>query len=349
MNLDTLEAALELLGRGSSFAWLTVVESVGSSPRHAGASMLVRTDGTTAGTIGGGSLEAEAIGAGLEAIAARQPRLLRFDLTNEDSAGQGMICGGSGMVLIDHVDPGDEPSTTYFTALHDTLQKTGKGWTVVTIPSEPAADWRTQKCLVREDKSVAGDPACSADVLWDALKPSGARTVDLAGPGSITYIHPVGRRGAAYTFGAGHCGEKLVPILSSVGFYTVVIDDREEFANEQRFPSADEIVVPDSFSEVIHGLPIDNDSYLVIVTRGHLQDRNVLQQALETDATYIGMIGSKKKVADTFAALREDGVSEESIARVHAPIGLPIGAETPEEIAVSIAAEIIHARASRKP
>jgi xanthine dehydrogenase accessory factor len=124
----------------------------------------------------------------------------------------------------------------------------------------------------------------------------------------------------------------------------VIVDDRADFANTDRFPDADSIVVPASFDGALEGLPVDEQSYLVIMTRGHLFDRVVLAQALRTRAGYIGMIGSRKKIAGTFGALREAGFADEDLSRVHAPIGVDIGAETPEEIAVSIAAEIIRIR-----
>jgi xanthine dehydrogenase accessory factor len=134
-----------------------------------------------------------------------------------------------------------------------------------------------------------------------------------------------------------------------LGFRTVIVDDRADFATIDRFPDADSIVVPQSFERALEQLPIDERSYVVIMTRGHLLDRAVLAQALRTRAGYVGMIGSKKKIAQTFEALRQAGFSEEDLGRVHAPIGVAIAAETPEEIAVSIAAEIIHVRRGGAP
>jgi xanthine dehydrogenase accessory factor len=126
-----------------------------------------------------------------------------------------------------------------------------------------------------------------------------------------------------------------------------VIDDRPEFASQERFPAADRIQVAASFEGVVQTLPIDEDSYLVIVTRGHSHDKCVLSQALRTKAAYIGMIGSTRKVTETFKALSQEGFSADELARVHAPIGISIGAETPEEIAISIAAELIQVRAAK--
>jgi xanthine dehydrogenase accessory factor len=276
MTREAVEAALALLGSGEDFAWVTMVESRGSTPRHAGAQMLVRTDGSIVGTIGGGPLEAEAIKNALKVLSARESYTMEFSLTNRDAAKLGMICGGSGLVQVDHVDAASAASRDFFRGL-----------------------------LSRPKETV-------------------------------------------YVFGAGHCGEKVVPIAETVGFPTVIVDDRGDFANRERFPTAERILVPDSFEHAMDALSVDEDSYLVIMTRGHAHDRTVLAQALRTKAGYIGMIGSKKKVAETFRALQEEGFSSEAIARVHAPIGLDIGSETPEEIAVSIVAELIKVRASRR-
>jgi xanthine dehydrogenase accessory factor len=132
-----------------------------------------------------------------------------------------------------------------------------------------------------------------------------------------------------------------------VGFRTVVLDDREEFADRGRFPWVDEIHVLESFERAMDGLVINDESYLVLVTRGHAHDRTVLAQALRTTAGYIGMIGSRRKREAIYAALLEAGFTPRDLERVHCPIGLDIGAETPEEIAVSILAELIQMRARK--
>lgn len=152
-------------------------------------------------------------------------------------------------------------------------------------------------------------------------------------------------RSTVLIFGGGHVGQALEPILRYVGFSTTVADDREEYANMNRFPDANCIKVLRSFDDAFEGLETDENSYIVIVTRGHSFDYTVLRQSLKKKTAYIGMIGSKSKVADTFKKLREDGFSQEELDRVYSPIGLSICAETPEEIAVSVAAEMIKVRA----
>jgi xanthine dehydrogenase accessory factor len=160
------------------------------------------------------------------------------------------------------------------------------------------------------------------------------------------FVEPVHIAGTAYIFGAGHVSRSLAAFTQAVGFWTVVLDDRADYANQARFPAADQIVVLDSFDDWAGKIAIDRDSYVIIVTRGHQNDRIVLAQALKTEAAYIGMIGSRRKCDLVFGELRRAGFSEEDIQRVHAPIGIPIAAETPEEIGVSIVAEMIQARAA---
>jgi xanthine dehydrogenase accessory factor len=156
-------------------------------------------------------------------------------------------------------------------------------------------------------------------------------------------LEPISSEPTVYIFGAGHISQQLSPLAKRVQFKVVVIDDREMFANRERFPEADEVVVSE-FAKCFDGLDIDPSSYIVIVTRGHLYDGSVLEQAVKTNARYIGMIGSKKKIRTLYQNLIEKGVLKETLDRVHAPIGIDISSETPEEIAVSIVAELIKVR-----
>jgi xanthine dehydrogenase accessory factor len=158
-------------------------------------------------------------------------------------------------------------------------------------------------------------------------------------------VEAIRRIRTMYCFGAGHVAVPTVRLAATVGFDVVVIDDRDEFANAERFPDAARIGITDNFEHAVEGLPVDDDSFIVIVTRGHRFDREVLQQALKTNAGYIGMIGSRRKRDALYAALIKEGVTQTELARVHSPIGLAIEAETPEEIAVSIVGEMIAERA----
>ncbi len=353
MDLATTRAALALLEAGDRFALVSTLETSGSSPRHSGAAMVVKADGSIAGTVGGGALEARAIRVALAALDARASRLMDFELTNADSAGLGMICGGRGRLLVEYLDPAAGAKPDMLIALRDLLATAGRGWLVTGITVEPGGDIgvgvqpvTVKRCLVDSAGAVTGDAPLALDDLAALPKMGGALDGHTAGDRPGIYVQPLGVPGTAYVFGAGHCGHSLIPLLGMVGFRTVIVDDRADFANAERFPDADSIVVPESFEGALASLPIDEQSYLVIMTRGHMFDRSVLAQALATPALYVGMIGSKKKVAETFKTLKEQGFTDDDIARVHSPIGMSIGAETPEEIAVSIAAEIIRVRHS---
>jgi xanthine dehydrogenase accessory factor len=340
VNLETTVAAISILARGEDLAIAMLVDTSGSSPRHSGAAMVVTADGSIVGTIGGGPLEATAIKLAVEVLSTKQSRVYRFD-----SVELGMLCGGHGLALIEYVDSARPEAAYFFRSLLGLLQSGRRGWLIMTLPPIEQATSPLRKCLVDADGSVSGDPLCTADSLQALTKRGGTDDRIIAEAPENTYVQAIGERGTAYVFGAGHCGAKLVPVLGGIGFRTVIIDDRAEFANADRFSGADRIVVAESFSGAVDALPIDEQSYVVIVTRGHAHDRDVLAQALGTAACYIGMIGSKGKVAKTFEMLREQGFSADDLARVHAPIGLSIGAETPEEIAISIAAELIQVRA----
>ncbi len=161
---------------------------------------------------------------------------------------------------------------------------------------------------------------------------------------SIAELMP---KGTAYIFGAGHVGEALEPILRYVDFATVVIDDRPDYANRDKFPEATEVKVIDSFKEPFEELALDDDSYIVIVTRGHLGDKDVVEKAIHQPNSYIGMIGSKKKTQLLYSMLEEEGCDMKKLAEVYTPIGESILAETPEEIAISISAEMIKVRAQK--
>lgn len=270
MSNKVIYFAKDLLENGEDFVIAKVVDTAGSTPRKKGAWMLVKQDGTSQGTVGGGKLEAETIKLCRKTFETKEKsKLHHFKLNTEERDALDMGCGGDADVLIEYID-----------AAH---------------PEEFAAEFNLET--------------------------------------------------TAYIFGGGHVGEALEPVLRHIHFRTVILDDREEYANSQRFPEADGVRVLDDFAHSFDEIETDENSYIIIVTRGHMGDYDVLRDALKQKSAYVGMIGSKKKNAMLFDMLRKEGFSEEEIGRVHAPIGLSIHAETPEEIAVSIAAEMIQVRA----
>ena len=171
--------------------------------------------------------------------------------------------------------------------------------------------------------------------------------ISAADPGN--FVEEFKERSQAYIFGGGHVAKALEPVLRHVDFDTIIIDDREEYANPERFPDAAATIVCSDFEHCFDEIDPDEESFFVIVTRGHRGDLQVLRQALQKPHAYLGMIGSRRKNNLLFDTLREEGVSEEALQTVCAPIGLEIGSETPEEIGVSIAAEMILARSKMTP
>ena len=252
--MDLFEEIVRLRREGRRAALATIVHTNGSIPSYESSRMLVREDGSIAGTIGGGCVEAEVWAAAKEVMQKEAPRKMVFNLNNEASYDNGLICGG-------------------------TLE---------------------------------------------------------------VFVEPILPQPVLYLFGGGHVSMAVAQAVHAAGFAIGVVDDREQFANAQRFPMAREIHT--SYEEAFEKICPNASTYLVIVTRGHKDDMSCLAWAVRTAARYIGMIGSRRKVISVFRALEKEGYRPEEFERVFAPMGLEIGALTPEEIAISIAAELIAVR-----
>ena len=337
-------AAIALLESGESFVQATILASSGSTPRGAGSCMLVLCDGSIRGTVGGGSLEGGIIKAASDIMREKRTRSITVSLDGDDPNAPDVICGGMATVLIDYIDPSHAGHLVFFKALLNALNANAKAW-ILTAPPAPGSSAVRHQCLLFPSGPPIGADGLDPAVIKAIESRVGSYDAFTKLDYFDVYLHNIGTDGVAYIFGAGHCGEKLAPILSGIGFGVVVIDDRAEFANTVRFPAADEIIVPDSTDIPFATVKFSGDSYIVIITRGHAHDEIVLRGALRTPAAYIGMIGSRKKRETVYERLLADGYTQNDISRVHSPIGLEIGAETPEEIAVSIAAEMIKVRA----
>ncbi|NPV92491.1 MAG: XdhC family protein [Firmicutes bacterium] len=336
---------LELLRQGESFVRATILSSTGSTPRVAGAEMIIRRDGSIIGTIGGGMLEAEVRRMAREVFLTGRSAARTFDLSEADRSGMNMVCGGAQEVFWDWVDAGDPRNLLIFTQVKEMLAVRPRAALITRIGGGDRGDEGPGRWLVRLDGTGIEDFPYTDD--WLKLLAGSAntrypKTVTLEG--TRFQVEPIRLRGTVYIFGAGHVSQQLAVLTDMVEFQTVILDDREEYASRERFPGADQVIVLESFDEAMPGLPIDRDSYVVIVTRGHVHDYTVLEQALGTDAGYIGMIGSRSKRSKVFQALLKQGFSERDLERVHSPIGIDIKADTPEEIGVSIIAELIKAR-----
>jgi xanthine dehydrogenase accessory factor len=339
---------VELMGDKQSFVVATIFDQNGSAPRTTGAKMLVRKDGTISGTVGGGRLEAEAIRAALDVLKSGMPVIHEFVLTGEDAAGMDMICGGTGRVLLDYIDGSNENSRVVYEEASSILEQSERGFLVTIVSS--ANKTGTEHFLVKSDGTVSAGTEFSSLVMSQLLNSAAIHSIKSVHMETIEgrqfMIEPLRNSGTVYIFGAGHVSQKIAPLSEMVGFKTVVLDDRTEFANRQRFPGSAEIIVLESF-ERLPQLEVDTDSYIVIVTRGHLHDKTILAGALRTNAGYIGMIGSRRKRDKIYEALAAEGFSKKDVERVYSPIGTDIGAETPEELAVSIVGELIKVRAAK--
>jgi xanthine dehydrogenase accessory factor len=252
--MDLFEEIVKMRRAGQRGALATIVHTTGSIPSYESSRMLVREDGSIAGTIGGGCVEADVWAAAKEVMQKETPRKMVFNLNNEASFDNGLICGGSLEVFVEPILP-----------------------------------------------------------------------------------QPV-----VYLFGGGHISISLATAASAAGFAICVADSRDAFANKERFPMAQEIYT--SYEEAFEKIEPNASSYLVIVTRGHKEDMHVLAWAVRTNARYVGMIGSKRKVLSVYKALENEGYKPEEFENVYAPMGLDVGALSPEEIAVSIVAELIAIR-----
>ncbi len=343
------ETMVELLHRNESFAVATLFDKTGSAPRSDGAKMIIRADGSIYGTIGGGRLEGAAIDLARKCISEKKTVIQNFDLTSKDAAASDMICGGAGEILIDFIDAGNEDNLKIYSVAVDILNKRGKGWLITILDNKPAGPEgiKRQQCLIKPDKTMVGCVTCDPGLMENLIN----------GPAKVTLhsevfndqrflVEPLREGGTVIIFGAGHVSQKIAPLSESVGFRTIVLDDRVEFANRERFPAPIDVRVISDFKK-LPTLDIDGDCYLVIVTRGHLFDKDVLAQVLRSGAAYIGMIGSRIKRDLIYKELTEQGFTSEELSRVYCPIGTLILAETPEELGISIVGELVKVRAEK--
>ena len=346
-----IDAINQCLRTNRSVSIATIISHSGSTPRTAGTQMLVLPDSRILGTIGGGKVEAEVIKAALEFFGSGKAQIVSFDL-NQSGAPDDLdiVCGGQLSVLIESIDCTSD-NWRFFQDISNQYRQKSDCFTITAL-SHQEDDLTVAGRYLMRDHASDRERLPYPDTVWEQLtaKTSGQNTAVMKTIDKVLFLVQHHRRadGTVFIFGAGHVARQLARLTKQIDFYTVVMDDREEFANRRRFPDTDEITVLSSFEAAFENQVFDTNSYIVIVTRGHSHDKTVLAQALKTDAGYIGMIGSRKKRNFIYKTLLEENVSQEDIDRVHSPIGLDIGAETPEEIAISILAELIRCRAEKR-
>jgi len=338
--LETLVAGSE---KGLVLA--TIVEAEGSAPQVVGASAIFSKAGLVAGTVGGGLLELRVEAIAREAIQDGIARLVTFHLDADPSDMEGAICGGRARILI---DPGVGRDRPVFEQCLEELHKRRSGYLITGMDAGEGTIMRTERIWLSaaDVRSMHTDRSIRLSL---AKIGAVARRPHLVGEADgLWFIEPVSPLPRLIIAGAGHVGRAVARLGSLLDFSVTVIDDRAEFANKENIPEADEIVVGPIGGSVgkIEDSP---DDYFVIVTRGHQKDGEALRAVIGRHASYIGMIGSRNKVEIMRREFLERrwGTADEW-ARIHAPIGLDIGSKTVEEIAVSIAAELVFVRSKRK-
>jgi len=310
---------------------VTIITDLGSSPRGTGSQMLVNRHGHVLGTIGGGAVELNAERLAVELLEKRCSGRHSYELRANADENIGMVCGGDVELYFQFIDSADPGWRRLCLEMEKLFEQNHRGWLVQHL------DGSMPTLLDGEGLRICGSPVTDPERLMKEGN-------HLAGE-DFSMPLPIGER--VIIFGGGHCAYALAPLLRTVGFRVVVMDEREEFVNASRFPGAESLICGD-FTKLSDFLSIGKEDYLVIMTNGHSHDFEVQEQVLRGEFAYVGVIGSSKKTAAVNEQLRQAGVSEDAIRKVHTPIGTAIRAVTPEEIAVSIAGEMILCRAQNR-
>jgi xanthine dehydrogenase accessory factor len=347
----------QFLEEGETLAIATIVSTRGSTPRGVGAKMVVTASGEILGTVGGGCGEAEVRREAVQVIRSHKPAMVTVELMDDIESDSPAVCGGIMDVFIDPWWDAPEPaSCIQFAEELIKITRDGVGGIMATVLSaENCADVSAgEKCFIRDGALKSGNilrKSLQQAILKESierLNKEENREITLTLPETgdkvkvfFEVIPPVRK---VIIVGAGHLAVPLVRFTKILGFHTTVLDDRVLYANRERFPEADEVLVGD-MAETLREIPITPFTYIVLITRGHQFDEPCLRVVIHSQAKYIGMIGSKRRIKACFIRFRdEEGIPEELLNKVYAPIGLDIGSETPEEIALSIISEMVKVR-----
>jgi xanthine dehydrogenase accessory factor len=324
----------------------TVVRTKGSTPQKPGAKLLVRGDGSGVGTLGGGCVEGDIWFAAKELMRRGGPAEHRdYELNEEMAAEDGLVCGGTMYFLIDPVYRPDE----YLDFAREIDRAyTGDGAVALASlvkPGEGRSEPTGSKLFVREAGSTEGtlgSEALDREAVRKArdLMVLGKNEYVVADDGAEYFVEAYTTPPQMVLCGGGHVSKAIAPLAKTLGFRVFVTDDRKEFANSDRFPEADRVVVAKP-EEALPQLPINANTFVIIATRGHRYDSVALEAAARTRAKYVGLLGSRRKTILIYEDLLRGGMPIERVREIRAPIGLDIRARTPEEIAVSIMAEAL--------
>lgn len=342
-----VQTLCDLIEGGKSIVMATVVKTPGQQNR-VGAKILVCADGSFHGSIGGGLLEKETLTIAAEMFASGSPRVRVLEFSGEAVSNMQTLCGKGITVFIERI-PASPENAKIYRMLLDSLDGGVKCCLMTDAADNAGKRRKTYAALVCEDGSTSGDLPCDGNTLSALLQKARSTTSPVLQNFAKRkfLIDPWVARRAVYLFGAGHIARELADLTCKSGFRTIVLDDRERFACPEYFPMADEIIVLNSFDDCLDRVDVQDDSFIIVLTRERRFEKMIVRQALGTGAGYIGIIGSIRKRDALFKDLMESGFSIDDMLRIFCPVGINILAETPSEIAVSIVAQLVLIRAQR--
>ncbi len=350
---DVLDALSEVHARGERGALATIVAVRGSTYRRPGARLLVREHAEPVGNISGGCLEGDVERIGREVLASGEPRVVRFDLTADDDAvwGYGLGCNGAIELF---VQPTDQAVSTA-DLLRSAIERQQPCCLATVIESTDPAVTAGAGFLVPADGMPAGATGGGSDTLVTdaarrALMATGSRVEELATEGGSlrVFLEVVLPPPRLLVCGAGHDAIPLVRLAGQLGWRVVVVDPRERFLTRERFPEAAALLDPDP-RDLAEVAPVDERTYAIVMTHNYLRDMEYVRALIASPAPYLGILGPRRRTEQLLRELAEQGVepTDEQRARIRAPAGLDLGAETPDEIAASIVAEVLAVQRER--
>ena len=349
---DVFRETKRLLGEGQKAVLATVVKTKGSTPQKPGAKLLVREDGSGVGTLGGGCVERDIWFAAKELLKTFGPSQFREYQLNEDlAAEEGLVCGGSMYFMIDPIYEPDE--VLGFTKEIDDAYSGKSPVALATLISNPGENLLPlgsgtetgRKLFIREDGSTTGSLGSQA-IDNDAISRSrqlmvhGANEYVVTENGTEYFIEGYTSPPKLILVGGGHVSKAISSLADKLGFHVYVTDDRIEFANKERFPESKQTIAMQP-EDALKQINITKNSFIVVATRGHRYDSDALASAAKTAASYVGLLGSKRKIILIYEDLVKMGIPKDRITELRAPIGIEINARTPDEIAISIIAEML--------
>lgn len=338
-------AAAQAVSAGRAAAFATVARKRGSLPMASDAKMLVTADGGRWGTVGGGCTEADVTAQALATLETGQPAFVKHTLNSDLIGDLALSCGGTVELFVEPLASSGELATLC-RAVGEGIERRlpATVGTAIEWSNGPAkaADVGGERFVVGAGERLLGThrPSSSSTAPH---RPSHRDVASFVDEKTGTFIEPIHPMPRLTIFGAGHVGAELARLASGAGFYVIVVDDRADFANRERLPLANEVVV-EEFRSALDRLAFDQDDYVIAATRGHSYDAYIIERTAGSGAGYVGMLGSKRKRSVVWRALEAAGVDPRVLARVRSPIGVDIGADTPSEIAVSVVAELIRLR-----